>query len=672
MDNSQYMSVIAFMDEDSGIAGDQYLLEFCKIALFQNGYEGMNVLGLRDAVQRIVPFDYTEEDIVRVIDELGKADIELCGEKYELKSNAEKEIQSREKGFALRKYIDDYCDKFIPKESKIDRGKLCDLVTRFLFEKFQESVEQIFSLLDEHSELSLNYSEEYSEEERHFINDFLFWDNDEKNKMIYKLIVKSYDFCMINCPKEISFDFSDFRFYLDANIVMRLLGINNVQRQDAVKRFIDKCNQVGIDLYVSCYTKIEIEKSIDSQLAAIEKEIQLMGRIQSPNTVQFGFSDSFSIDLYRKFYEYCNKKKTRSLNGFRTYIFKEVEECISKFHYDQALSYKTIDPKQFELLSQSLKTFKDEAVVKTDVNNILLLQARRKETKDLYMVSADAKLIRWCKETFVGCNSLVEFPSVWLSIITKYTGRANEDDYSAFCKFIRLPIVSRDKDIKRKVEIKIRVESFDISDQMKDRIIDELNHNYSQYAEFATPDEVAQKAYDKLISDRENTVRVEEQKKYEREMATLVAAHEKKLNQVSVDFSEIEVAYKNRIKNVEEELAQSQTEGKKNSVHYKVQQWIETRVEKSEKKADWLKKHKSRVWLLLTIIIVAVISIMLIQKGLQKDISFIDVVIAGVVFFIDSIIGKVIDALIERFENIDEVTRRYEKKAKKRFKDLLK
>ena len=336
------------------------------------------------------------------------------------------------------------------------------------------------------------------------------------------------------------------------------------------------------------------------------------------------------------------------------------------------MSYKTIDPKQFELLSQSLKTFKDEAVVKTDVNNILLLQARRKETKDLYMVSADAKLIRWCKETFVGCNSLVEFPSVWLSIITKYTGRANEDDYSAFCKFIRLPIVSRDKDIKRKVEIKIRVESFDISDQMKDRIIDELNHNYSQYAEFATPDEVAQKAYDKLISDRENTVRVEEQKKYEREMATLVAAHEKKLNQVSVDFSEIEVAYKNRIKNVEEELAQSQTEGKKNSVHYKVQQWIETRVEKSEKKADWLKKHKSRVWLLLTIIIVAVISIMLIQKGLQKDISFIDVVIAGVVFFIDSIIGKVIDALIERFENIDEVTRRYEKKAKKRFKDLLK
>ena len=50
---------------------------------------------------------------------------------------------------------------------------------------------------------------------------------------------------------------------------------------------------------------------------------------------------------------------------------------------------------------------------------------------------------------------------------------------------------------------------------------------------------MAQKAYDKLISDRENTVRVEEQKKYEREMATLVAAHEKKLNQVIVDFSEI-------------------------------------------------------------------------------------------------------------------------------------
>ena len=60
MDNNWHMSVIAFMDDDAGAAGERYLFEFCKIALYQNGYEGMNISELRLAVQELIPFDYTE------------------------------------------------------------------------------------------------------------------------------------------------------------------------------------------------------------------------------------------------------------------------------------------------------------------------------------------------------------------------------------------------------------------------------------------------------------------------------------------------------------------------------------------------------------------------------------------------------------------------------------
>ena len=56
------------------------------------------------------------------------------------------------------------------------------------------------------------------DEERSFLNTFLTWDNEEKNKMIYDLIVKSYDFCTINCTEANSFNFKEFHFYLDANI----------------------------------------------------------------------------------------------------------------------------------------------------------------------------------------------------------------------------------------------------------------------------------------------------------------------------------------------------------------------------------------------------------------------------------------------------------------------
>ena len=93
------------------------------------------------------------------------------------------------------------------------------------------------------------------------------WDNDEKNEMIYRLIIKSYDFCMINCNQEITFDFTNFVFYLDANIIMRLMGINNICRKNVIERFVTKCKQANINLYVSSYSKAEMEKSIDKQIS---------------------------------------------------------------------------------------------------------------------------------------------------------------------------------------------------------------------------------------------------------------------------------------------------------------------------------------------------------------------------------------------------------------------
>ena len=88
MDNKPYMSMIAFMDEDANYASDEYLHEFCKIALFQNGYKDMDVTELRNAIQSLIPLDYTEEDIIRVIEKAPHAGIELHDGKYALTSTA--------------------------------------------------------------------------------------------------------------------------------------------------------------------------------------------------------------------------------------------------------------------------------------------------------------------------------------------------------------------------------------------------------------------------------------------------------------------------------------------------------------------------------------------------------------------------------------------------------
>ena len=670
MDNNWHMSVIAFMDDDAGAAGERYLFEFCKIALYQNGYEGMNISELRLAVQELIPFDYTEEDILRTIAEANKGEIELVGEKYNLTSEASIEIQNRDKKFHLRKYIDDYCDLVYGVDATVDRNALCDLVTRFIFEKFQESVEQIYSLLDSHQKTNLEYSEDYSDENREFINGFLTWDNNEKNLMIYKLVVRSYDFCMINCPESISFDFSSFKFYLDANIIMRLLGINNAQRKEVVERFINKCNQVGIQLYVSCFTKQEIEKSIEKQLEGIEAELNEMGRLQHPQSVQFGYSGSYSIDLYKLFYDYCMKKSSRSLNGFKTFITKEIEDCIKQFNYDEEVSFQVSASDKYEKYTDSLKKTKDEPVVSTDVNNILLLLKRRTETKDVYMISADRKLINWCKDVFVGQNSLVEFPSVWMSIIMKYTGRATSDDYSAFCRFIRLPIIPKDKDIKKKADIKVSVESMSVSDQMKDRIIGELNHNFSHYSEFATPDEVAQKAYEKVLADRDESVRAGEREKYGLQIDSMQSEFLKKLSRIETEKEQASAEFRERLAGKEKEHLEAIQQANSCSVDARVEKWIETKVNSAASRSKWLQKHKKRILLYSAIGIVFIIVILALCKVITFT-SWIDTIFAGAGIVLEYGVNIVLDALCEKWDNVVEIRKKYEKKARKKFKEIM-
>lgn len=76
-----YLSTLAFIDEDSCITNERYLLEFCKLVIYQNGYEGLKIADICDKINELVLFEYTEEEISR-----------------------------REKTFGLRKHIDLFCD----------------------------------------------------------------------------------------------------------------------------------------------------------------------------------------------------------------------------------------------------------------------------------------------------------------------------------------------------------------------------------------------------------------------------------------------------------------------------------------------------------------------------------------------------------------------------------
>lgn len=659
MNNNEnlYLSTIAFMDDDAITTNSRYLVEFCKIVIFQNGYLGLSSLEICAKINELVLFTYTEEEIEHILDCNG--DVFECEEGiYTITSEASNEISKREKDFLLRQYVDLFCDTKYKDDEDVDRNALCGLVTKYIFEKFQQSIDQISSILDSTKETKLEYSDKYTDEESSFLNSFLTWDNEAKNKMIYDLIVKSYDFCTINCIEVNTFDFKDFHFYLDANIIMRLLGINNAYRQDAIKHFVDKCKQEKIKLHISNFTKVEIQKSIEHQLSAIAREIAERGHIPAPSAMKFAKPDSFTIEIYGKYYEYGKKHKEWSLESFKRSVLAQLDKCIKEFEYDEYESFEVIDSDKFKGYVSSLKEIKDEKVVKTDVNNVMLVMKSRETKSDSYMISADAKLINWCKDIFIGKRSIVEFPSVWLSIIMKYTGRASSDDYASFCRFIRLPIYTVDKDIKTKIEIKKRILAMDATSNIKDRIFEELETNYSLYSDYVSSKQIAEKAYENIMAEHDEAIRKEIETQKNSEIEAITKKNE------SVKQSLISQIHE------KDSLITRQEE---NMVDAKIEVAIQEAVNKRKKKGEWIEDYYNRI--LISMIVVLIVTVAVVFFVFKSKISMSEGLFGLIIAIADIVIGGILTVLINAFKeyysNSERLHAKFRKKFMKKYKDLL-
>jgi len=659
IDNNEslYLSTIAFLDDDAITTNNRYLAEFCKIVIYQNGYMGLTLSEICEKINELVLFTYTEEEIERILEsDIGAFEYE--DGVYSISSDTSNEISKRAKDFPLRKYVDLFCDTRYKDGEEHDRKALCGLVTEYIFEKFQQSIDQISSILDNSKEKIFEFSDKYTEDERLFLNAFLVWDNDAKNKIVYDLIVKSYDFCTINCTDQNTFDFKDFHFYLDANIIMRLLGINNTYRQDAIKHFIAKCKHEQIQLHISNFTKVEIQKSIEHQIAAIGKEISERGHVPAPSAIKFAKPDSFTIEMYGKYYDYRAKHKDGSLEAFKRSLMNKLDDCICGFIYDENDSFEVIDADRFGNYSSSLKMRKEEKVVKTDVNNVMLVLKAREENIDSYMISADGKLINWCRDVFIGKRSIVDFPSTWLSLIMKYTGRASSDDYASFCRFIRLPIIVVDKDIKTKIAVKKYVLAMDTTENIKDRMFEELENNYVFYSESSSSKQIAEKAYERILAEHDNSIKeiVENQK--DAEIDAIIQKHElTKQNLIS------------KIKEKDDLISQQQLR----NVDVKLEQAIKNEVDKRLQKGIWISNHYNMVRFIIIILLIVAFVVVFITFKSRIPISsgVFGVVIGAADFIFGVLLESAIKAVKEYYTDSEHLLEKYKKRLYRKYKDLL-
>ena len=162
----------------------------------------------------------------------------------------------------------------------------------------------------------------YTNEQRRIINDFLDWDDKEKNEILFRLIAFSVDYCRLTTKKNIN-SFTALlkgkKFYIDANVIYRLMGINNESRRKAMKEFVEKCRETGIELLYTNVTYKELTETFVYYVDKIKQVLQVTNA--SPTKIKKLYDVKDDNGFYDIYYKWAGENKSYvKWNDFLYYL----------------------------------------------------------------------------------------------------------------------------------------------------------------------------------------------------------------------------------------------------------------------------------------------------------------------------------------------------------------
>lgn len=454
------LAAVLYADNNYEVAPKTIIRKVIESALLSNGNKAINIHSLIDFVHESYNLHLFEEEVKSIVTS-DKEEGFLINEKNGdtivcLHEKRKQVIESK----ITNKTIDYFINEFEKeKETLVTGSNTKEIIYRFLYELLSTNIESFKKLLDSKKKIEdlINVeSHTYTAIEREIINEFLGWDNNDKNKAIFDIASYALEYCMISNNSGATHihlnNLKNKTFYLDTNVIFRALGINGLNRQNRTNTFLRKFLEANTQLVISKFSETEFKDTITFYLDKL-KRTPLNRRI-NPEIFQEKYFKSLS-DVYDFYYKWRAGKVNDSLELFEGYIMSLYEKF--KTDFKVLTDYKIpFDEKEEKVekaineLSASIYSYKNTDGARHGVNgdnidalNILLVETKRDgknssifETKQ-FIVSTDQSLRRWdyYRNTV---TPIVILPSQWLSILLRYINRSN-DDFKSFVSFLNLP-----------------------------------------------------------------------------------------------------------------------------------------------------------------------------------------------------------------------------------------
>lgn len=454
MDENSFLRLALIMEDQSATTVDKYVCKLVECVLFYAQDKTLSSVDLSKQIKEQFGLEFDVLEIENAIKDKARGRIICSRRKYQLAPKAIHQLSKQSDPVSLLKK---HIERFLKyTDNEYDESLLLEKIQEYLYYSFNSSSENLLNLIQA-KELRTTSNFFVSNDIVQQINEFIIWDDDEKNKLLYDIISFSYEYCMLTTKKNTLLSkriFRGKRFFLDSNIIFRMAGINKDERQFVTESFVNKCKEVGIELYYTSETLNELYRVIEGQI----KYIRYLTQEQPPvdfKSLQAINNMNEVNDFYVLYYKWCSEQKNKYFDyvSFQNYLIGMIRNVIENL---KMVSIPNIGisehKKSFEIQCNSLGEFKKEKrptrpnsqeSLQVDINNIQYILSLRDTTKSQnlwqtndYIVSADQLLTNWAKSAYTGIP-IVVIPSTWLSIMLRFTGRS-PDDYKAYCLFMGL------------------------------------------------------------------------------------------------------------------------------------------------------------------------------------------------------------------------------------------
>lgn len=515
------------LQDSSATTTTTYLAKIIESELYvENTY--LSVAEISEKIERDLSLEFTDLEIINAI-KRSKNVVMDGNKKYALSPDKMSALANSK---SIEQKLDGLIKRFIcsRKQSNFDVSRFEELFIRFLYHCFNSNKDALLLIIRDEEKSAERSHFDASDEERDIINEFLAWDNEEKDKLIYQIISTCYAYCSLTVKKDALLSarvFCNKKFYLDANIIFRMAGINKSERQRSVASFVKNCRALGIQLLYTSSTYNELNRVIDN------KCMWLKAIVRDGQPLDLSSWEHQEDDFYEIYRSWCHEPGNRcgDFDSFSTFLHRLVNEVLEGLELIQIPNYYFRKEQEFINSCSALASYKKRPHTKqsleTDINNLIhLIEMRKGEdtgsvfSTSTFMISADQSFISFSAD-HVGGVQIIVLPSVWLTIMLRFCGRT-EDDYKAFVSF--MSIRNNENTTWDIYNVLKKLNAYTCDDEIKKKVITEMQRHRDTYPVNDEDD------YDNSIQKAFDAIREADQAEQKR-------ALEEKTEELKADFS---------------------------------------------------------------------------------------------------------------------------------------